>query len=283
MRAKAKAIFFGEHAVVYGYTAISIPINLHSYAKVEESEDIIINLPNLKKSLDFKEAKKDKDFRYIIKAIELLKINKPFSLTINSNIPISCGLGSSASTVIASIRALSKFFNLNLSPNEIVKIAYNVEKEVQGRASITDSYTIGLERALKIKNNSYEFVDDFAKTVRKDSLYIAYVEERKKRTAELVNIVAKRENKDIIFKEINEIAEEALTSDLDRIKDLMIENHKLLSKLGVSTKKIDRVVKLAKKSGCGAKLTGAGGGGCVIILGEIDDKIEKEAIKVYKV
>jgi mevalonate kinase len=51
----------------------------------------------------------------------------------------------------------------------------------------------------------------------------------------------------------------------------MIRNHELLRQIGVSTPKLDRLVVAARKGGAlGAKLTGAGGGGCIIAL--CDDK-----------
>lgn len=47
-------------------------------------------------------------------------------------------------------------------------------------------------------------------------------------------------------------------------------NQHLLQVLGAGHEKIDEVVKIAKSHGCSAKLTGAGGGGCVIIRVEND-------------
>ena len=55
-------------------------------------------------------------------------------------------------------------------------------------------------------------------------------------------------------------------NDLKKIGSLMSENHDLLKKIGVSTEKIDLLVKEAKKTSYGAKITGAGGGGCIIAL-----------------
>lgn len=47
-------------------------------------------------------------------------------------------------------------------------------------------------------------------------------------------------------------------------------NQHLLRVIGAGHEKIDEVVKIAKIHGCSAKLTGAGGGGCVIIRVEVD-------------
>jgi mevalonate kinase len=47
----------------------------------------------------------------------------------------------------------------------------------------------------------------------------------------------------------------------------MTLNHSLLRRLGVSINVLDRLVDKALKNGAlGAKMTGAGGGGCIIVL-----------------
>src|SRR2546425_11118193 len=47
----------------------------------------------------------------------------------------------------------------------------------------------------------------------------------------------------------------------------MYQNHDLLRKIGVSHPKLDHLVEVARRSGgLGAKLTGAGGGGCMMVL-----------------
>lgn len=49
-------------------------------------------------------------------------------------------------------------------------------------------------------------------------------------------------------------------------------NHGLLSSLGVSISKLDRMVHASRGAGAyGAKLTGAGGGGCMLTLGDKKD------------
>ncbi len=48
-------------------------------------------------------------------------------------------------------------------------------------------------------------------------------------------------------------------------------NHGLLSALGVSARSLDNLVWAAREGGAlGAKLTGAGGGGCIVALDEGD-------------
>ncbi|MFU8807075.1 MAG: mevalonate kinase, partial [Bradymonadaceae bacterium] len=55
--------------------------------------------------------------------------------------------------------------------------------------------------------------------------------------------------------------------NLDRVGELMNINHGLLCALGVSTIDLDTACEVARSCGAlGAKLTGAGGGGCVVAL-----------------
>jgi mevalonate kinase len=47
----------------------------------------------------------------------------------------------------------------------------------------------------------------------------------------------------------------------------MNENHRILQEIGVSSKELDQLVEIARKQGAfGAKLTGGGGGGCMVAL-----------------
>jgi mevalonate kinase len=67
------------------------------------------------------------------------------------------------------------------------------------------------------------------------------------------------------------------TGDKSALGRLMDANQNLLAKLGVSTPTLDRLCNLARDAGAhGAKLTGAGGGGCVVALvpsGPVADQV----------
>ena len=57
------------------------------------------------------------------------------------------------------------------------------------------------------------------------------------------------------------------TADWHKLGRAMTRNHELLQRLGVSTPRLDELVEAALASGAfGAKLTGAGGGGAVLVL-----------------
>ena len=74
-----------------------------------------------------------------------------------------------------------------------------------------------------------------------------------------------------IFDQVTEIVEEAKNKLVDgnwqRVGELMNENQKLLQELEVSTEKLDAMCQAALDAGAyGAKLSGAGGGDCMIAL-----------------
>ena len=63
------------------------------------------------------------------------------------------------------------------------------------------------------------------------------------------------------------VAKALREGDDEDLGELMYQNHELLRKIGVSHPKLDHLVDVARRAGAlGAKLTGAGGGGCVIVL-----------------
>jgi mevalonate kinase len=76
---------------------------------------------------------------------------------------------------------------------------------------------------------------------------------------------------DPLFKQAENLAvagRKALEAgDLKKVGELMNENHKILQEIGVSSKELDQLVDVARKLGAfGAKLTGGGGGGCMVAL-----------------
>jgi len=287
IKTPSKIILFGEHAVVDGYPAISMALDLKTTGEIEENFDTIsIDLvdlneifeitPELIKNLEISNF--SPALKYVICAVKSvifylsefknLKEIKPFKLKLYSEIPLSCGLGSSASVVVTVIRSISNFYGIELDNDETINLAYSVEKEVQGRASVTDTATISLGGMIEIINGEYKpmpkDLEEFIKTCK---FLVVNVEERTRKTAELVHDVSKHPEKEQIFEEIGNIIQKVRqVTEKAELGKLMNENHELLRKFGISTEKLDLVAKAGQKYGYGGKLTGAGGGGSAIIL-----------------
>jgi mevalonate kinase len=73
-----------------------------------------------------------------------------------------------------------------------------------------------------------------------------------------------------LCKKESKLVEEAILllkqNDLQSLGKRMNENQKYLEQIGVSNKKLGSMIELAQKTAYGAKLTGAGDGGCIIAL-----------------
>jgi len=276
--APGKVILFGEHAVVYGEPAIAGAIERRVYVQAKLRNDKEIKIFSSEDITD--------EFRYVKKAAEIafdyLGKNSGLELKINSEVPIASGLGSSASVSVATILAISRLLEYELSKKEIATLGHRTESELQGAASITDTATATHGGVLFIqpKTEKFEVIDAAL------PLIVGYTGDARS-TGELVMRVRERREKypeiiDPIIKDIGAITRDARKKleNSEDIGELMNINHGLLEALGVSTEKLSRLVHAARSAGAkGAKITGAGGGGCMLAYTPINEKEVMEAIE----
>lgn len=268
--APGKIYLCGEHAVVYNEPAIACAIDLRATAKVRslcEKRYVI------KSSMGVSKRLKSKKHIYAAKCIEKLKkyIPKGVEIEIESEIPVGSGLGSSAATVIATLAALNDHFKIGYSLEEIAKIGHKIEKEVQrGLASPTDTFAS--------TTGGVVFVPEM-KTIELPEIYVAIgntgkfsstkkmvssVKNLKNEYAEIVNRIL--ESAGNISREVEKLIKR---EDYQKIGKLMNINQGLLDSLGVGTEELSKLIWVSRKSGAwGAKITGAGGGGCMIAITE---------------
>lgn len=130
--APGKIILSGEHSVVYGCPAILAAIDRRLSVGVEKTrgglEIVSGEPPDLVKHA-FKKTKEV--FRE--------KIGKGLKITIDSQIPVGRGLGSSAALAVAVTGAIFKLVNQSWSEEKINKIAYEIEKKQHGNPSGGDN------------------------------------------------------------------------------------------------------------------------------------------------
>ncbi len=276
--APAKIILFGEHAVVYKRHAVVTAINLRCYAEAKKSTNIKIISPLGTTGLDFKVHP------YVSYAIKRFSEVKPISgveIRIESEIPIASGLGSSAAVTVAVLKALDGEFEAGLSNDDIFELARKVELDVQGIGSGTDPFIATFGGAWLIPDR---------KPIKIGKVKLLVINTGESSiTAEMVRKVAelRERHPDIVERIFDAIDAIALRSirplekgDVKTISELFFLNQCMLKAIGVSTNKIDEIVERLAKIGISAKLTGAGGGGCVIGISGDDESI-KEAIEKF--
>ncbi len=290
--APAKVILLGEHFVVHGEPAIVSAIDRRVYAEVEGRDDTRLHIHSVNLGLSAiydqgrlqveqgsaREAKlKFEPLKMVVsKVLESAGESVGLNVEVNSTVPVAAGLGSSAAVAAATATAVGGFLNLRMSREMILHICYEAEKIVHGTPSGVDPAisTFGGTllfqmdtgfKPLEVKADIPLVIGDTGVT-RSTRVQIAKVHDIRNRYPRIIEPIMKTA-REIVLKAIDVLKE----GDLEALGDLMNMNHALLYGLGVSDESLEWLINSARKAGAlGAKLTGAGGGGCMIALAETD-------------
>ncbi|KAK9137220.1 hypothetical protein Sjap_007814 [Stephania japonica] len=234
---------------------------------------------------------------------------KPATAIVTSSLPFGAGLGSSAAfcvAVSASLLALSDLVNLDqnkkgwqpFQENELElvnKWAFEGEKMIHGKPSGIDNTVSTFGNMIMFKSGQLTLIKPSmplrmlitnTKVGRNTKALVASVSERTMRHPEAMASVFTAV--DSISKELSTIVQSPAPDDLtvteneEKLQELMEMNQGLLQSMGVSHTTIETVLRTTLKYKLASKLTGAGGGGCVLTLlpallaGTIVDKVITE-------
>ena len=298
-----KVILFGEHFVVHGVPGIVSAIDLTADAEVKKIGDGITIKDERRGAKGYAEKKGTQQKESIQRILKTMGIDleKAFlEIWLGGNLPGFSGVGASAASSVAIARAIAEELGMNLSDERINEIAYEAEKAYAGTPSGIDNSAatygglIWFRRNLSGGPNTIErlsirqpveIVIGNTRVVADTKEMVAGVAERKKENPEKY---------DPLFNQAEWLALEARKAledfDLRKVGRLMSENHGLLQEIEVSCKELDYLINLAREQGAfGAKLTGGGGGGCMVALTpgkELQEAVaaamEKEGFKVLR-
>lgn len=280
----------GEHFVVMGKPAIAMAVGLYSKVKVSKRNDAKIQISSnrLNASGSFQSGhyvpetggpeagKALAPFQMIALHLsdKVGQKNQGLDIEIESAIPVAAGLGSSASVSVSLIAALCELLEINRSREEIRELAFIPERMVHGKPSGIDQTTATYGGVISFsKDKGFETVE-----ARSDIPIVIGNTGIARSTGEQVMKVRSisQERPDEFHKSANragEISAQARLAiengELQRLGELMNDNHELLKWLNLSNNKLEELILSARSNGAlGAKLTGAGGGGCMIALAE---------------
>ena len=303
--APGKLILSGEHAVVYGKPAIAMAIDRSAVFELssDAEEGISFDLPGVHENERFtlralrdlkrRVEKKYREFlngeigiAYVlaapadlfrfafINALDGLhhKLDSGLALKLRSNIPMGCGLGSSAATVLSELRALGHYFRVDFKPDWYYEFSLEAEKLQHGRPSGVDSY-------ISLYGGCARFEQGQARSMAlpRVNMYLVQTGIPQSTTGECVMEVERGFKNSAIWSEFEGVTnalEDALCrNSLYEIQQLVRENNRLLATIGVVPSVVQQFIAEVEAWGGAAKICGAGAirgdfGGVVLVVSD---------------
>ena len=284
--APGKIILFGEHFVVHGTPAILAAIDKRVTVTSTFTENKILKinsqLGTLEVPISSSHEKAKSEFKpFIYLANKMINSHQGVNgleITINSDIPIGVGLGSSSACCVAATASISGLFK-ELSSEENLKMSIEAEKTIFPDTSGADCTVCTYGGIIE-----YDKINGSEKNSDASNLNLLIVNSMiPHSTKRSVEKVSK-------FKESNEdrfsqlcVSETKLIGEVNlalKNKDLitlglkMSENQKYLEEIQVSNDTLHDMISSLKEISLGAKITGAGDGGCIIALVK-DENLDK--------
>ncbi|KEQ35712.1 mevalonate kinase [Streptococcus hohhotensis] len=259
-QAHSKIILIGEHAVVYGYPAISLPLlEVEVTCKVVSAES------------PWRLYEEDTLSMAVYASLEYLEITEAcIRCEIDSAIPEKRGMGSSAAISIAAIRAVFDYYQAEL-PHDVLEILVNRAEMI---AHMNPS---GLDAKTCLSDHPIRFIKNvgFTELEMDLSAYLVIADTGVYgHTREAIQVVQNKGKDALPFLhalgELTQQAEDAISQkDAEELGQILSQAHLHLKEIGVSSPEADHLVETALNHGAlGAKMSGGGLGGCIIALAD---------------
>jgi|SRR5579859_687388 len=287
--APGKLLLFGDHAVVYGQPCIVTAVDQRISVEVENINvpELIVAVPEYSKLIsDLGKGDVPKNVAFLEMAYKIFLEKFPQSdgvkVTTHSDFSSQFGFGSSSAVTVAFIKALTKLYQLELNNRELFSLCYQTILNVQKVGS-------GFDAAAAIWGGTIFYVKPamIVEPILLHNLpFIVGYTGVKADTTKLIKGVARlRQNSpekvDKIFENLGATTTQAkealLEQDWQKVGELMKQQQALLRGLQISTGKLDTLISAAENAGAlGAKLSGAGGGDCMIAVVEEKNRASVE-------
>lgn len=276
-KSHAKIIFIGEHSVVYGQPAIALPL-----PNVKLTATLTADLTNSRHIINSSYAQGNlsslpESMAGIQRLINALMkhfdgFDDGWELKIDSMLPAERGMGSSAATAVAIVRAFFDLYEAPLDRPTLLKLA-DVEEQITHRnPSGLDAATTSIDQPIYyIRGQAGQAIDQnlhatmvIADTGIKGATREAITAVRELLATDPQGTQQKLSN---LGKLTDQARECFSTDDIDTMGSILNEAQSNLAELNVSDDALDHLIRIARQSGAlGAKLTGGGRGGCMFAI-----------------
>ena len=297
-RVPAKVIFLGEHFVVHGTRAISAAVDLFVEGEIVTDGDEKIVLDYIDHRETFRYDDKDIIVQFVKEVSRDMDIDVYPEIWIRFGFPTSAGLGSSASLAYLIVKLLNRVAGDIYGGDELFKLAERFETMVHGNPSGVDLTTVANGGFILFKRDR-GIIDRIDRDVFRGYDILLIDSMKRRSTGVIVSRVTEylkmldgdiREGLlNVVDEMVGEGWEKLSNGDIEGFTDIMMSNHYLLKYIGVYNRSLDDIVRIFHRYGVkGVKVTGAGGGGCILALvrsgvsDEIAKDLKKRGYPVYK-
>lgn len=268
---RGKVILLGEHAVVHGYPAIAVGIDRGVVAEASPADEDLLKLSPWDMNVRPDPTGEPLERAFAV-ALSGYLDRPPIEVRAQVDLPAGAGLGCSAAIGVAVLHAIDEALGLKRSREELAGASIDWEKIFHGNPSGIDNTVSAIGGvALFRKGEPLQSL----RSNKPLHLVVGYSGQSSS-TKEMVASVARQLESDPVrvnqaFEAIGVLVRNAKLAleagDLVALGQLLDLNHSILSSLMLCTTKLDDMCRAARDAGAlGAKMTGGGGGGCMIAL-----------------
>jgi mevalonate kinase len=272
-----KLILLGEHSVVYGRPALAASLAVGAEAHATRATRSTLHVQPWDATVHADQPDANPDLENLRRALNaLLDLQTAsmgsFAIEARLDLPAGAGLGSSAALGVAVLRAIDEARGVVRDRDQVTQMSLAWERVFHGNPSgVDNAMAAGAGVALYRKGRPLEAV-----TPRHRPKFVVAHSGEFGSTKLMVESVARQHQKapariDQIFDGIESLVLNARVAlehgDMPGFGKLMDLNQALLNSLMLSTGTLEEMCGAARAAGAlGAKLTGGGGGGCMIAL-----------------
>ena len=303
--APGKLILSGEHAVVYQQPALVMAVNRFARATLESHTqknvtlylaDLSLTSTNSTNALRVLKRRMEKNYTLFLREelgirqvvtnptdvfnfmvihmldAFLLDLQCGVQIKVQSDIPIGCGMGSSAATVVSVLRVLAAYFNLAFVPEKFYSFAMEAERLLHGTPSGVDPFVSLYGECHRFQNGQTQ-----VRPIPSIPMYMVNTGAPQATTGECVSFVASHFAASSIWNEFGSVTDEIDQSirgnDFFNVQKQVRQNHRLLMEIGVVPEQVGRFISEIESLGGAAKISGAGSirgdhAGIVLIFAE---------------